>query len=121
MLLKWLDAREATAAGIALADDFHLQSASKVPRARVKDGGQRPQEPELQKFLLKFLQRVDQAAQPLQLNVFTRAKLANSFKWRLREKGVEQGLVDELTQALIVRLATDKPGTVRAEVVTTLD
>ena len=53
MLLKWLDAREATAAGIALADDFHLQSASNVPRARIKDGGQRPQEPELQKFLLK--------------------------------------------------------------------
>jgi tetratricopeptide (TPR) repeat protein len=112
MLLKWLDAREATAAGIALADDFHLQSAS---RARAKQGG-RPQEAELHKFLQKFLQRVDHAAQPLKLNVFKRAKLANSFKWRLLEKGVEQGLVDELTQALVMRLAMDKPGTVRAEV-----
>jgi tetratricopeptide (TPR) repeat protein len=104
MLLKWLDAREATAAGIALADDFHLHSASNVPRARIKDGGQRPQEPELQKFLQRFLQRVDQAAQPLKLNVFKRAKLANSFKWRLLEKGVEHELVDELTQALVMRL-----------------
>jgi Flp pilus assembly protein TadD len=53
---------------------------------------------------LKFLHRVDQAAAPLQLNIFKRAKLANSFKWRLLEKGVEQELVDELTQALVLRM-----------------
>ncbi len=104
MLLKWLDAREATAAGAALADDFYLQSASGLPRARAREASQRSQEPELQKFLQKFLQRVDQAARPLKLNVFKRAKLANSFKWRLLEKGVEHELVDELTQALVMRL-----------------
>jgi tetratricopeptide (TPR) repeat protein len=103
-MLKWLDAREATAAGAALADEFYLQSASKLPRARVNDGGQRPQEPELQKFLQKFLQRADQAARPLNLNFFKKAKLANSFKWRLLEKGVAQELVDELTQALVLRM-----------------
>jgi tetratricopeptide (TPR) repeat protein len=104
MLLKWLDGREATAAGAALADEFYLQSGSGLPRGRGKDTGQRPQQPELQKFLQKFLQRVDQAAAPLKLNVFKRAKLANSFKWRLLENGVEQEVVDELTQALVVRL-----------------
>jgi tetratricopeptide (TPR) repeat protein len=104
MMLKWLDAREATAAGAALADDFYLQSAARVPRARAKEARQPAQEPELQKFLQKFLQRVDQAARPLKLNVFKRAKLANSFKWRLLEKGVEHELVDELTQALVMRL-----------------
>lgn len=101
MLLKWLDAREATAAGVALADDFALQSASKLPRVRASETRQQP---ELQKFLHKFLQGVDQAARPLKLNVFKRAKLANSFKWRLLEKGVEQQVADELTQALIMRL-----------------
>src|SRR5579872_2003443 len=106
MLLKWLDAREATAAGAALADDFYLQSGSKLPRTRARQAGQ---EPELQKFLQKFLQRVDQAARPLQLNVFKRAKLANSFKWRLLEKGVERELVDELTQALVIRLTAAGP------------
>lgn len=112
MLFNWLDAREATAAGAALADDFYLQSASKLPRARAREAGQ---EPELQKFLQKFLQRVDQAAQPLKLNVFKRAKLANSFKWRLLEKGVEQGLVDELTQALVMRLMGVSSGANAAE------
>lgn len=100
-MLKWLDTSEATAAGVALADDFYLQSGSRLPRARGREAGQ---EPELQKFLQKFLQRVDQAARPLKLNVLKRAKLANSFKWRLREKGVEQELVDELTRALVLRL-----------------
>jgi len=112
MLFKWLDAREATAAGAALADDFYLQSASKLPRARP---GQAGQEPELQKFLQKFLQRVDQAARPLKLNVFKRAKLANSFKWRLLEKGVEQQLVDELTQALVMKLMGVSPAAKAAE------
>ena len=104
MLFKWLDAREATAAGVALADDFDLQSAATLPRKRASEAEQRPREPELQKFLQRFLTRVDQAARPLKLNVFKRAKLANSFKWRLLEKGVEQELVDELTQALVLRL-----------------
>ena len=113
MLLKWLDGREATAAGAALADDFYLQSAAKLPRGQARQAGQTP---ELQKFLQKFLQRVDQAARPLRLNVFKRAKLANSFKWRLLEKGVEEELVDELTQALVMRLmgvAAGPPGSER--------
>ncbi len=105
MLVKWLDAREATATGAALAEDFFLQSASKLPRAQA---GQAAGAAQLQKFLQRFLQRVDQAARPLNLNFFKRAKLANSFKWRLLEKGVEQELVDELTQALVVRLSMDK-------------
>jgi tetratricopeptide (TPR) repeat protein len=101
MLLSWFNAREATEVGAALADDFVLQSNSGsagVRRAETRGH-------DLQKFLQKFLQRVDREARPLKLNVFKRAKLANSFKWRLLEKGVEQQLVDELTQALLVRLA----------------
>ena len=56
----------------------------------------------LQKFLQKFLQRVDREARPLKLNLLKRAKLANTFKWRLLEKGVEQQLADELTRALVL-------------------
>lgn len=115
MLLKWLDAGEATAAGAALADDFYLQSGSSLPRARAKQAGQGSGEPELQKFLQKFLHRVDQAALPLELNVFKKAKLANSFKWRLLEKGVEKELVDELTQALVVRLTGAAAASAAAE------
>ncbi|HYB33717.1 MAG TPA: sulfotransferase [Steroidobacteraceae bacterium] len=100
MLLNWLNVREATAVGTALADEFVLQQA--------KGGGQSQGAPE--RLLQWFLQRVDREARPLQLNIFKRAQLANSFKWRLREQGVEPQIIDELTQTLLVRLATSEPG-----------
>src|SRR5215472_545197 len=102
MVLNWFNAREATEVGVALADDFVLQSASgSVAARRAETRGH-----DLQRFLQKFLQHVDRQARPLRLNVFKRAKLANSFKWRLLEKGVEKQIVDELTQALVLRLTS---------------
>jgi tetratricopeptide (TPR) repeat protein len=115
MLLKWLDTREATEAGTALADDFVLQTAAVPKGARSKGAGPGTQGDQLQKFMQKFLQRVDREARPLQLNVFKRAKLANSFKWRLLEKGVERGIVDELTQALVLRLTANPGGAARGD------
>ena len=112
MLLKWLNAREATEVGTALADDFVLQSASGSSGTRRQETRFDAQGQELQKFLHKFLQRVDREARPLKLNFFKRAKLANSFKWRLLEKGVEQQLVDELTQALVLRITGNQDSSV---------
>jgi len=102
-MLKWLKASEATQVGTALADNVVLQTPL---GSAVRDKGTRPaaKERELQKFLQKFLQRVDRDTRALQLNFFKRAKLANSFKWRLLEKGVEKEIVNELTQALVLRL-----------------
>lgn len=104
-MFKWFDTREVTDVGTALADDFVLQSAS-GSGGRQKNGSPVVAGGDLQKFMQKFLQRVDRDARPLQLNLFKRAKLANSFKWRLLEKGVEKDLVEELTQALVLRLTT---------------
>ena len=108
MLLKWFNAREATEVGTALADDFVLQSASRSSGARRQETGSGPQGQELQKLLM----RVDREAGPLKLNLIKRAALANSFKWRLLEKGVEQQLVDELTQALVLRLTARQASSV---------
>src|SRR6266446_6941720 len=99
MLLKWFNAREATEVGSALADDF-LQSASRSSGTRRQGTRSGSQGQDLQ----KLLRRVDREAGPLKLNLIKRAALANSFKWRLLEKGVEQQLVDELTDALVLRL-----------------
>ena len=101
MLFDWLDAREATTVGTTLADDFVTQAASesRPKNAGLDTGGY------LEKFAQKFLPRVDREARPLKLNLFKRAKLANSFKWRLLEKGVEREIADELAHALLVRLS----------------
>jgi tetratricopeptide (TPR) repeat protein len=103
MLLKWLTSGEANVVGTALADDVVVQTGS---GGSGRLGRSATQERDLQKFLQKFLQRVDRETRPLRLNVFKRASLANSFKWRLLEKGVEQKLVDELTEALVLRLTS---------------
>ena len=103
-MFKWLSGGEAAQVGVALADDFILHSES-GSGARRREGRSSPNQ-DLQKFLQKFLQRVDRQTSALKLNVFRSASLANSFKWRLLEKGIEQGLVDELTQSLVLRLTT---------------
>jgi tetratricopeptide (TPR) repeat protein len=98
MILKWLDASRATEVGNVLADDCVLRAMPDISaRSGAKGKG-------VQGFLQSFFQRIDKDARPLQFNVFQKAKLANSFKWRLLEKGVEPDIVDELTQALVVRL-----------------
>jgi tetratricopeptide (TPR) repeat protein len=102
MLLNWLNGREAAAVGTALADEVLLQTASDARANGSPDGGRQRQA--LQSFLQRFLQKVDREARPLQLNLYKRAKLANTFKWRLLDKGIERPIVDELTQALVLRL-----------------
>src|SRR5215469_13160618 len=107
MVLSWFDTRDAVEAGTALADDF-LQGDSGTRGTRGK-GTPQAAEQAAQRLLERFLQRVDREARPLKLNLFKRARLANSFKWRLLEKGVEQQVVDELTHALVLRISAGTP------------
>lgn len=110
MLLNWLNAREATELGRSLADQF-VPRTGQAPAVHGKKA-----KPSDQNATQAFLARVDREARPLQLNLFKRAKLANSFKWRLLENGIEQRRVDELTQMLLFRLSgngADAPQTKR--------
>src|SRR6267154_1882650 len=109
MLLKWFNAREATEVGTALADDFVLAFRPSGTRRQETRAGLQGQE------LQKLLMRVDREAGPLKLNLIKRAALANSFKWRLLEKGVEQQLVDELTQVLVLRLTANQASSVPSD------
>jgi hypothetical protein len=105
MIFKWLDASKATQIGTVLADECVLRAMPEISseRARRKGNG-------VQGLLQRFFQRIDRDARPLGFNVYQKAKLANSFKWRLREQGVEPQIVDELTQALVLRLNLPKIG-----------
>jgi tetratricopeptide (TPR) repeat protein len=109
MLLHWFDSREAAELGHSLADHIappgNPQSALSSKKALLAD----------QKATQAFLARVDREARPLQLNFFKRAKLANSFKWRLLENGLEQSRVDELTQMLLLRLSQNGVNSARVE------
>ena len=101
MLLNWLNASEAVGLGSVLADQFVPQAAPEPAKRSKKKA--RPVQPDEE--LRKFLARIDSEVRPLRLNFYQRAKLANSFKWKLLQSGVDRGLVDELTRMQLVRLA----------------
>jgi tetratricopeptide (TPR) repeat protein len=97
MILAWFNGREAAEIGAALADEFAPRTDSAVTRSS-------PQRvaPESMELLFR---RADSQVRPLQLNVYKKAKFANSFKWRLIENGVARETANEVTQSLVVHLS----------------
>ncbi|MGH8226468.1 MAG: tetratricopeptide repeat-containing sulfotransferase family protein [Steroidobacteraceae bacterium] len=106
MLLNWFDTRAVTELGGTLADHLIAEAASTGQR---KKSGAADQ-----KAIQAFLKQVDREAPPLRLNLVKRAKLANSFKWRLLDKGIEPAKVDELTQLLLLRISANDVGATQA-------
>lgn len=104
-MFKWLSGGKVAEIGASLADSLAAHTASGSGTRGGDDRGSQS----MQKFLPKFLQQVDRETARLKLNIFNRAALANSFKWRLLEKGVERGLVNELTQSLVLRITVGAP------------
>ena len=117
MLFKGFHGPSVAEVGDTLADEFLSASGAETGRWPLQHS----------KGIRKFLSRVDAEARPLQLGIFRKARLANSFKWRLLENGLPPPAAEELTQMLLLRLsvspsaATPEPArlpptTVRARV-----
>jgi Flp pilus assembly protein TadD len=97
MILAWFSGHEAAEIGVALADQFAPQPNSAVPQGSLQSAASGSME--------QLLRRADSDVRPLRLNFYKKAKLANSFKWRLIENGVARHTADEVTQSLIVHLS----------------
>jgi tetratricopeptide (TPR) repeat protein len=104
VLLKWLGARRAAEAGVALADQFP-PAPTPVSHSPGKQERQRKAHSEA---LHSFLQRAVQDASRLRLNFIKRAWLANSFRWRLVENGVDAETANEWTRTLVLELEAKK-------------
>jgi hypothetical protein len=98
MVFNWFNTKVAVDVGGSLADQF----LAAVAKSNTKRNPNKT--PDHAKVIEAFLVQVDREVRPLRLGVFRRAKLANTFKWRLLDKGVDQNLVDELTRMLLLRL-----------------
>jgi len=98
-ILEWFDLKEPAEIGLALADQMTLRPPESTG-ARATSSSK-----EFDKALRTLVTRVDREVVPRRWNFFKRAKLANAFKWRLLDKGVENGLTDQLTQALVLQLS----------------
>jgi tetratricopeptide (TPR) repeat protein len=103
-ILKWFSAEEAENVGTALADQF----ATAVPAQITGSEASPKKTPD--EALRDVLSTAERDVRSLRLNIYQKAKFANSFKWRLREKGFEDDLADELTQSLVMKLS-DTGGT----------
>lgn len=99
MLLDWFNTRDAVAAGVTLADHF-LPERSAPAAAGNKSGAPK----DWRQHVPRFRQRIARESASLKLNLFKRAKLLNSFKWRLLELGFDAGSADELTQVVLMQL-----------------
>lgn len=103
MLLDWFNAREAIQVGARLADHFRPDERPSVPERR-NSGSLK----DWRKDVQRFRQRVSQEAGPLKLNLFKRAKLLNSFKWKLLEHGFDPAAADDLTHELLMQLCVPR-------------
>ena len=102
MMPKWLDAREAAGVGLALADQFDLAPEETAGSGRLGPKKNRASAME------DLLSRADADVRGLRLNFYKKARFANSFKWRLIERGVEPAEADIVTQSLILHLARNQ-------------
>jgi len=105
MVLDWFDARDAVTVGARLADHF-LPAASSSVAVSKKAKAPRDWREEVP----RFRQRIAREAASLKLNLFKRAKLLNSFKWRLSEHGFDPKSVEELTQLVLMQLVVKDEG-----------
>jgi hypothetical protein len=104
MILDWFNSREAVEVGTVLADRFLSNDAPRTARGRAahRTGNAGAE-------LQRFLQQATQRAKSLKLNVYKRAKLLSTFKWRLLEHGFDASAVEELTHLLTLQLSGAPP------------
>lgn len=98
MLFKWFDAKAANQFGNELAQFFiermplDTQKNEKKFAAKTSD------------LLSKLSLRLSQFKSSSKLNFYTKAQLANSFKWTLKDAGYDAKYIDDLTEWLVKQL-----------------
>jgi tetratricopeptide (TPR) repeat protein len=100
MWLARLNTRIAADVGTALADTFVAVAPDASPERRQSPAA-------FHNAIRTLVTAVDRDARPLQLGLFRRSKLANTFKGRLLGKGIEPELAAEITRILLHRLASE--------------
>jgi len=98
MLLGWFNAKDAHQFGGELARFFIERMPLDDQRKDKKFAAK------AQRLLSKIDLDVQRFKATHKLNIYTRAKLGNTFKWTLKDAGYDATYVDELTAWLVKRL-----------------
>jgi tetratricopeptide (TPR) repeat protein len=111
MIFQWLNASEAEKVAAELADQF-----APLVSVETAEAGSGPAAKGGAAGLQDLLRRADTVSRLTHLYFYKKARFANSFKWRLLEKGIEPKTADYVTHSLIGHLwqaaATREPKSV---------
>jgi len=102
MIFQWFNANEAEKIACELADQFAPQAA---PVAGSTGHASTPDNGKDSAALRDLIRRVETDGRLCGLNFYKKARFANSFKWRLLEKGIEPGTANHVTTSLVVHLS----------------
>lgn len=96
-MISWFDAHEAQEFGISLAEFFMqripLEASNKKSKSMEKK----------QEVLNTMFSQIPPFKMKHRLNIYKKAKLGNSFKWKLLDANYDPALVDELTKLLMLK------------------
>ncbi len=107
MILHWFDIRDVDALADRLASDL----VKRLPPSNVDARGKKV-EATRAKTREAVLRQVHDFASKHRLNVFKKARLANRFKWALRDAGYPKEFVDDMAFELARLMATTRSGPV---------
>jgi len=100
MIFGWFNSKEVDALAAGMARDL----TKRVPPASIDSKGKKAENKQKRTHDLVLRQAHDFARQH-KLNLYTKARLANRFKWELLEAGYPKGFVDSMTYELAAIVA----------------
>jgi hypothetical protein len=98
MIFNWFDTKEESAFGGRLAEFFDTELKALEGKSGHKQDDKR------RKLVVRVMQQAKQFGATRKLNPYKKAKLANTFKWRLRDLGHDDALIDQLTKDILLNL-----------------
>lgn len=96
-MFQWFNAQEELAFAEQLADFF----IKELPPSVVA-GGKKPKK--IEQTFNKMKSMVDKFKAQRKINFYKKSKLGNAFMWKLKEAGYEEGVVQNFTEQIILRL-----------------
>lgn len=100
MIFGWFNSKEVDALAAAMARDM----LKRVPPKSVDSAGKKA-EAKQRKTHDMVLRQAHDFAQQHKLNLYTKARLANRFKWELLDAGYPKAFVDAMTYELAAVVA----------------
>lgn len=92
MLLKWFDATEAKLFGEEIADNYIARIKKDQDKKNEKFIERRQKE-----LLAQMAQNINKFKMQHELNIYKKAQLGNTVKWKLLDAGFDKEYADDLT------------------------